>query len=65
MLFRFYWSECRDSNLKQSTLRAIARQIEIQEASSSNATFQKNKTERANALSVLLVRVSRFELEAS
>ena len=26
---------------------------------------ENNKTERANALSVLLVRVSRFELEAS
>ena len=37
----------------------------IQEASSSNDILRKNKTERAKALSVLLVRVSRFELEAS
>ena len=66
LLFPASWSECRDSNLKQRMLRMVAEaDFNTRGLEFDTETAKKNKTEKAFALSVLLVRVSRFELEAS
>ena len=67
MLISAFWSECRDSNSKQygATHRLLLAVIVIQEASSSFLHTKRKKTVTADAVTVFLVRVSRFELEAS
>ena len=64
----FLWSECRDSeHYGVAAVEIGGKQVSTGHLhlDGSNLSSEKKKAERANALSAFLVRVSRFELEAS